>query len=342
MVSWYEYGFMSKCAEHGIGPRQAGRMFKMAQGAAEPFDADLEKSLMSASGSFYQPPAPEPSSPPTAQAYNAMAGMTGLPPNQRQPSGQSVSHPSQPAASATSPAAVTATAPATTATAAQPSQTAAPAQPNGGGQLPQGLSPKQMAQYNSWNGKSAREQYELLQRATPEQKQLLKQWTSQERQKELRDLHAQARQQREYDGYRQRTGAYHPDDPRRKGNGLNMYGQKKQPAPSPTQVAQSGSPSGSLPGWTQQDEQSFRQLGEEFARNMDPGKDMYYRDPGTGKTMPLADWYKQLGDTSKWTPDQKRQFIAQNADFHSGARSYLNRSVAQGGGSKPARPTGGV
>lgn len=82
-------------------------------------------------------------------------------------------------------------------------------------QPPQWLSPHQTGQYNNWSRMSVEQQYQLLQEANPTQKQILRQWTPPERQAELRGIHAQNRRMAEYDGYRQRTGAYHPDDPRR-------------------------------------------------------------------------------------------------------------------------------
>lgn len=48
---------------------------------------------------------------------------------------------------------------------------------------------------------SAEQQYQLLQRATPQQRRLLRQWTSPERQAELRNLHRQNRQRRELESY---------------------------------------------------------------------------------------------------------------------------------------------
>lgn len=88
--------------------------------------------------------------------------------------------------------------------------TAAQAQPQW--KAPSGLSRYHQAKYDQWSGLNAQQQYAVLQKANSQQKALLSQWTSPERQAEIRRIHALQKQQQEFDRYRRATGGVHPDE----------------------------------------------------------------------------------------------------------------------------------
>lgn len=86
--------------------------------------------------------------------------------------------------------------------AANPQQAAsvpAGTKPNAGSWAPpQGLSAKHQGYYDRWSKMDTRSQYAMLQRATPEQRQLLRTWSSPEQVRALTEYHRQQRLNQQY------------------------------------------------------------------------------------------------------------------------------------------------